>query len=159
MMPGSISPRWQWIAEAPASTTPDTLELRFPVVAGMSDRFADARVVIPARLNGPNLVIAAGEDVRLRVSPLSTPPGFVGGESRWTLRVGQTCTGSGGFEVQGEGDHPSDVRVPWEWIEAPAPFSREACFRLITLYSSEPPSLGSSLLLVLEFKWHVQVSR
>jgi hypothetical protein len=152
---GLGTPRWLWTKETATSTTPDTLALQFPVMAGFIERFAAARVVIPTRSSGPNVVIAAGEDLRLPVSPLATPPGYLVGSTLWTLRVGPQCDGPGGFQVQGENDHPSEVRVPWEWIEAPAPFALEACFRLIVSYSSEPPSLGSNLVFALDVTWHV----
>ena len=150
-------PIWQWVSEKAPVSTPDTLMLRFPVFAGQ-DSFAAARVVVPARLDPTDIAIASGEDLRLRLSPAPVLPGYQGVFSFWTLRVGEECGASASLEVEGGGEYPSEFRVPWEWIAAPAPFELEACLFVTGDYRSDQRTPASSLFLSISARWRVQVS-
>jgi hypothetical protein len=150
-------PRWRRTYQRLPVATPDTLRLRFPVLAGQ-DSFAAARVVVPARLDPRDIAITSGEDLRLRLSPTVAPPGYELESARWSLLVGAQCPGSGVLQVQGANELPSEFRVPWEWIEAPAPFEREACVFVIIQYRSEQRTPPSVVFLSLFVSWRVQVS-
>jgi hypothetical protein len=67
-----------------------------------------------------DLEVRQGDDVVLHVASQLGAPVFTTSLSSWTLEIGESCSSnnSQSTRIQGRGALPSELRVPWTWIES-----------------------------------------
>lgn len=149
--------RFRWQRSTLASVTPDTLVFGFPALGAVSGARDTTYLVIPVRQDPANISVANGQDLRLHVAHPVASEGLVALNPRWSLRVGQQCTGEG-LDIQGSGEHPFELHVPWDWFGTGAPASLKACFQHFSHYEPSPPSALRSFSLSFGTTWRIAVS-
>jgi hypothetical protein len=157
--PGHWSYRWEEDRAATGDQR-DSVRVVFPVIATSPHRHS-MTIPIAARDGPANVGLTRGEDLVLRVSPPggATPPPF-GGVDFWTLEIRQSCSSNDSaaqFTISGRGPFPSELRVPWQWLETLPVGSMSACFRAFASYGvvGSPYLTGVSVTVRITWRIHV----
>jgi hypothetical protein len=82
---------YEWHEVFPSSSAPSQLQVTTPIVQGSSSSALSLVIPIARREDPMDVTVAFGDDLRLHVSPLVTPPPPLTGDAvHWTVILQQT---------------------------------------------------------------------
>jgi hypothetical protein len=139
----------------------DSVRVTFPVVANSSPATYSIAIPVPGRAGPADLGLIRGEDLLLRVTPApDRPPGLSGRGDFWMLEIRQSCSvADSGPQVMitARGPYPSELRVPWQWLQALAAGPMSACFHAASSFEAVGSPYPASVGVVVRLAWRIQV--
>jgi hypothetical protein len=138
----------------------DTLKIRPPVP---QDVFLTPSVAvpIPAREDPEEVVLPAGQDLRLHVSSVAgDSTALAGGTDSWQLALRESCsTAESGtvLNAQGSGAYPTELRVPWEWIANAQGRVSHACFLASARYEGSGVAYRTRVHVGVRISWRIRI--
>jgi hypothetical protein len=157
--PGIWSYRWQETRVATGAHA-DSVRVAFPVIATSSSGAHSITIPVTRRVDPADVDLVRGEDLVLRVSSADgATAGLTGGVDFWTLDIRQSCVSGSGrqFTITGTGPHPSELRVPWRWLEALPVGSVAACFRSFWSFQVAGSPYQASVTVSVQLAWRIHV--
>jgi hypothetical protein len=159
-IPGVWSYRWQQ-TRVTTGDGADSIRVAFPVIANLSPGTSSITIPVTRREDPVDVRLTRGEDLLLRVSSAAgAPPELSGGVGFWTLEIRQSCSGANPgpqFEIRGDGPHPSQLRVPWQWLERLPGSSMSACFRAFSSFQVVGSPYRATVTVIVELVWRIEV--
>jgi hypothetical protein len=161
----STSELWEYDWEgtrADGGAHADSLRIRPPVLVGSPVPGHTVTIPIAGREGPEDVTWAAGEDLRLQVSSgIGPTPQLSGAPINWTLELGDSCDGSAPIRpvlVQGRGAFPSELRVPWEWLQGVTPAPAAACLRVFSDFRVSNAPYRMDVIVDLRLAWRIHVA-
>jgi hypothetical protein len=158
--PGMWSYRWQQ-TRATTGDGADSIHVAFPVIASSSPGTSSITIPVTRREDPADVRLTRGEDLVLRVSSADgAPPELSGGVEFWTLEIRQSCSGGDArtqFEIRGNSPYPSELRVPWQWLESVPGGSMSACFHAFSSFQVVGSPYRATVTVIAQLVWRIQV--
>jgi hypothetical protein len=138
----------------------DTVRIRPPVA---QDVFLPPNVAvpIPAREDPEEVVLPAGQDLRLHVSSVAgDSTALAGGTDSWQLNLRESCsTAESGtvLSAHGTGAYPAELRVPWEWIANAQGTVLHACLLASARYEGSGAPYLTRVYVSVRISWRIRI--
>ena len=140
----------------------DSVQIRLPVRAASVPPGVAVTIPIPGREDPEQITWVEGQDLRLHTSPAAVAsPQFFAAISDWTLELGDECVGVNAgraLRVTGRGAHPTEFRIPWEWLSSGSPPPSVACLRVLASYRVANAPYRADVSVDLRVVWRISVS-
>jgi hypothetical protein len=157
--PGVWSYRWQETRVA-SGTHADSVHVAFPVIAA-SSRTHSVTIPVTRREDPADVDLTRGDDLLLRVSSVDgATPELSGGVDFWTLDIRPGCSGDGSLEqftIRGRGPFPSELRVPWRWLETLPIDSMSACLRVFSSFQAIGSPYRAHVTVTVQLAWRIHL--
>jgi hypothetical protein len=158
--PGIWFYRWQ----ETRTTTGDPASLvrvTFPVIAGSSTPAHFITIPITQRTDPADVDLGRGNDLVLHLALANrVTTGLSGGVDFWRLDIRETCSGidSGPqFTITGTGPHPSELHVPWQWLETLVTGPMSACLQAHSSFEVAGSPYPAFVSVSVRLVWRIRI--
>jgi hypothetical protein len=151
---------YEWHEVFPSSSAPSQLQVTTPIVQGSSSSALPLVIPIARREDPMDVTVAFGDDLRLHVSPLVTPPPpLTGGAVHWAVILQQApAVNAGQVFVSGNDAYPPELQFPWEWVHAVSQDSLLGRFQATVGYHAASAAYAVNVNAVSDLTWRIHIS-
>jgi hypothetical protein len=133
----------------------------FPVIAGSSPSTHSITIPVTRRTDAADVDLPRGANLVLRLALANrVTTGLSGGVDFWMLDIRGSCSGNDSrpqFTISGTGPHPSELHVPWQWLETLSTGSMSACFRAFSSFEVAGSPYPANVSVSVRLAWRIRI--
>jgi hypothetical protein len=157
IQPGLLLYRWQQTR----TTAGDLISVTLPVIEGSSPSTPYITIPVTRRTDPAEVDLPRGANLVLGLALANgVTTGLVGGVELWTLEIRESCAGNESppqFAITGRGPHPSELHVPWQWLEPLSTGSMSACFRAFSNFEVADSPYPANVSAAVGLAWRIRI--